>query len=169
MLFVVGVTGSDLDEYKQWARERLTPFLGPLRLIEQPGGPQGLHDFAADLADGSIAAIEVTGEVDGQRRSLAAQTRRKLASYRFSALALQGSDEWGLGAPPGDFHLLVPRRDGNDVVISHFHRRNDTPQQRWHHASDLPTLPTTLGDPLKVSHVAGQQTLTPLAACFPSD
>jgi hypothetical protein len=69
----------DLDEYEAWARARLTPLLGPLRRVDRRGGPEGLHDFEADLADGSVAALEVTGEVDAQRRSLAAAADRRLA------------------------------------------------------------------------------------------
>jgi hypothetical protein len=70
----------DLDEYEAWARARLAPLLGPLRRVDRRGGPLGLHDFEADLADGSVAALEVTGEVDEQRRSLAAAAERRLAS-----------------------------------------------------------------------------------------
>jgi hypothetical protein len=56
----------DLDSYEAWAHDRLTPVLGPLRRIDRRGGPPALHDFEADLADGSVAALEVTGEVDAQ-------------------------------------------------------------------------------------------------------
>jgi hypothetical protein len=48
----------DLDQYEAWAQDRLTPLLGPLRRIDRRGGPPGLHDFEADLADGSVAALE---------------------------------------------------------------------------------------------------------------
>jgi hypothetical protein len=70
----------DLDQYEAWARDRLTPLLGPLRRIDRRGGPEGLHDFEADLADGSVAALEVTGEVDAQRLSLASSAERRLSS-----------------------------------------------------------------------------------------
>jgi hypothetical protein len=61
----------DLDQYEAWAHDRLTPLLGPLRRIDRRGGANGLHDFEADLADGSVAALEVTGEVDARRLDLA--------------------------------------------------------------------------------------------------
>jgi hypothetical protein len=70
----------ELDSYEAWAHDRLTPVLGPLRRIDRRGGPPGLHDFEADLADGSVAALEVTGEVDAQRLSLAASAERRLSS-----------------------------------------------------------------------------------------
>jgi hypothetical protein len=70
----------DLDQYEIWACERLTPHLGPLRTIDRRGGPPGLHDFEADLADGSVAALEVTGEVDAQRLDLASSAERRLSS-----------------------------------------------------------------------------------------
>jgi hypothetical protein len=70
----------DLDQYEAWAQGRLTPLLGPLRRIDRRGGPPGLHDFEADLADGSVAALEVTVEVDDQRLDLAASAERRLSS-----------------------------------------------------------------------------------------
>jgi hypothetical protein len=78
-----------LDEYEQRARERLAEFLGLIRIVDRPGGPPGLHDFEAVLADGSVAAIEVTGEVDAQRLDLAASADRHLSS-----LVLPGSDSF---------------------------------------------------------------------------
>ena len=70
----------DLDQYEAWARDRLTPLLGPLRRIDRRGGPPGLHDFEADLSDGSVAALEVTGDVDAQRLQLEAAAERRLSS-----------------------------------------------------------------------------------------
>jgi hypothetical protein len=70
----------DLDQYEAWAQGRLTPLLGPLRRIDRRGGPPALHDFEADLADGSVAALEVTVEVDDQRLDLAASAERRLSS-----------------------------------------------------------------------------------------
>jgi hypothetical protein len=70
----------DLDPYEAWARDRLTPPLGPLRKIDRRGGPSGLHDFEADLPSGSVAALEVTGEVDAQRLDLASSAERRLSS-----------------------------------------------------------------------------------------
>jgi hypothetical protein len=73
-----------LDPYEAWARDRLTPLLGPLRKTDRRGGPPGLHDFEADLPDGSIAALEVTGEVDARRRDLASSAERHLSSVTLS-------------------------------------------------------------------------------------
>jgi hypothetical protein len=70
----------DLDPYEAWARDRLTPLLGPLRWTDWRGGPPGLHDFEADLPNGSIAALEVTSEVDAQRRDLASSAEHHLSS-----------------------------------------------------------------------------------------
>jgi hypothetical protein len=73
-------TNDDLDPYEAWTHDRLTPLLGPLRRIDRRGGPPGLHDFEGDLADGSVAALEVTAEVDAQRLSLASSAERRLSS-----------------------------------------------------------------------------------------
>ena len=70
----------DLDPYESYAQDRLTPLLGPLRRIDRPGGPPGQHDFEADLPDGSVAALEVTSEVDDQRLNLASAAERRLSS-----------------------------------------------------------------------------------------
>jgi hypothetical protein len=51
-----------------------------LRRIDRRGGPPGLHDFEADLPDGSVAAVEVTGEVDAQRLRLESSVERRLSS-----------------------------------------------------------------------------------------
>ena len=51
------------------------------------GVPPGLQDFEADVPGGSIAAIEVTAEVDRGRLDLAASARRHLSKLR-----LPGSD-----------------------------------------------------------------------------
>jgi hypothetical protein len=70
----------DLDPYELWARdqlERLEPRLGPLQLIDRKGGPPGLHDFEANLPDGSVAALEVTSEVEPDRLSVASEIRRR--------------------------------------------------------------------------------------------
>jgi hypothetical protein len=70
----------DLDPYETYAQDRLTPLLGRLRRIDRPGGPPGQHDFEADLPDGSVAALEITSEVDDQRLKLASSAERRLAS-----------------------------------------------------------------------------------------
>jgi hypothetical protein len=50
--------------------------LGPLRCMDPGGGPEGAHDFEADLDDGGFAAIEVTGEVESGQRALESLVRR---------------------------------------------------------------------------------------------
>jgi hypothetical protein len=75
-----------LDVYERWARDRLSSILGPLRLVDRPGGQPGVHDFEADLADHLVVAVEVTGEVDSQRLSQAASIEHHL-----SPLTLPGS------------------------------------------------------------------------------
>jgi hypothetical protein len=70
----------DLDPYEAWACDRLTPLLGPLRRTDRRGGPSGVHDFEVDLPNGSVAAFEVTGEVDRERLDLAASAQRHLSS-----------------------------------------------------------------------------------------
>jgi hypothetical protein len=85
------------NEYEQWARERLTPLLGTLRVIDGPGAPPGSHDFEADLPDGSIAALEVTGEVDEVRRKLASAADRRLASIHLP----DSTSAWWVGLAAG--------------------------------------------------------------------
>ena len=51
-------------------RDRLEPILGALRCIDPGAGPEGAHDFEADLDDGGFAAIEVTGEEEFEQRAL---------------------------------------------------------------------------------------------------
>jgi hypothetical protein len=70
----------DLDPYEAWACDRLTELLGPLRKTDRRGGPSGLHDFEADLPNGSTAALEVTGEVDKERLDLATSAQRHVSS-----------------------------------------------------------------------------------------
>jgi hypothetical protein len=65
-----------LDRYERCARDRLEPILGSLRCIDPGGGPEGAHDFEADLEDGGFAAIEVTGEVEFGQRALESLVRR---------------------------------------------------------------------------------------------
>jgi hypothetical protein len=87
----------DLDQYEAWAHDRLTPLLAPLRRTDRRGGPPGLHDFEATLADGSVAALEVTAEVDAQRLSLASSAGRRL-----SAITLANSESlWLVGLAAG--------------------------------------------------------------------
>lgn len=82
-----------LDSYERWARDRLEPVLGPLRVIDRKGGPPGLHDLEADLPAGGIAAVEITSEVERARLDLAASAYRHL-----SALTLAGSSySWQVG------------------------------------------------------------------------
>lgn len=84
------------DRYEQLARARLKPILGPLREIDPGGGPVQLHDFEAGLPDGSVAAIEVTGEVDPRQRAL------ESAITRLPALTVPGSRwQWIIGLYTG--------------------------------------------------------------------
>jgi hypothetical protein len=87
----------DLDQYEAWARDRLTPLFGPLRKRDRRGGPPGLHDFEADLPDGSVAALEVTGVVDAQRLDLASSTERRLSSVTLPNSTLT----WSVGLAAG--------------------------------------------------------------------
>jgi hypothetical protein len=82
-----------LDPFELWARDHLEPLLGALRVIDRKGGPPGLHDFEADLSGGFVAAIEVTGLVEGARLDLTASAHRRL-----SGLRLPGSSHcWRVG------------------------------------------------------------------------
>ncbi|MFC4999857.1 hypothetical protein ACFPIJ_18700 [Dactylosporangium cerinum] len=84
---------SHLDQYELIARDRLSPILGMFRDVDVPGGPEGMHDFEVDLADGSVAAIEVTSEVDSQRLRTGAAAQRT-----FPQLTLDGSvPTWVVG------------------------------------------------------------------------
>jgi hypothetical protein len=76
----------ELDVFEQCAQSRLAPILGLLRQVDPGGGPTPLHDFEADLADGSVAVVEVTAEVDSDR------LRREAAAARLlSSLSVPGS------------------------------------------------------------------------------
>src|SRR5438876_632104 len=69
------MSGSDdLDIYEQWTKTAVTPVRGPLRHTDTSSAAEGTHDFEADLPDGAIAAIEVTGEVHGPRPEQGGQT-----------------------------------------------------------------------------------------------
>jgi hypothetical protein len=82
----VGVVTRPGDEHlnwtERWARGRLEPVLGPLRVIDRKGGPSGLHDLEADLPGGAVAAIEITSEVEEARLSLMASADRHLKKLR---------------------------------------------------------------------------------------
>jgi hypothetical protein len=74
-----------LDENERWARDRLEKSLGQLRVIDRSrkGGPPGLHDFEADLPGGSVAAVEVTSEVEPERLGVESEIRRRgLSTFR---------------------------------------------------------------------------------------
>ncbi|MFI6832804.1 hypothetical protein ACIBG5_37215 [Kribbella sp. NPDC050241] len=66
-----------MDEYERWAKRQLEPALGEMTFADRAGGPPGQHDFNATLSDGSVAAIEVTSVVDGDRRNLSASIEKK--------------------------------------------------------------------------------------------
>jgi len=75
------------DQYELWARDRLEPLLGSLRIIDKKGGPPGQHDFEADLPGGLVAALEVTSEVESDRLSVASEIRRRgMSRYPVSGL-----------------------------------------------------------------------------------
>ena len=77
-----------LDPYELWARDRLEPLLGSLRVIDKKGGPPRVHDFEADLAGGLVAALEVTSEVESDRLSVASEIRRSgLSRYPLPGLS----------------------------------------------------------------------------------
>ena len=76
-----------LDPYELWARDRLEPLLGSLRVIDKKGGPPRVHDFEADLPGGLVAALEVTSEVESDRLSVASEIRRRgLSRYPLPGL-----------------------------------------------------------------------------------
>jgi hypothetical protein len=75
-----------LNSYELWARDWLEPLLGRLRVVDRKGGRPGLHDFEADLPNGSTEAIEVTSEVESKRLD-----QESSAERRFSSFTLQGS------------------------------------------------------------------------------
>jgi hypothetical protein len=83
-----------LDWYERWARDRLEPVLGPLRVIDRKGGPTpGVHDLEADLPTGMVAAIEITSEVEGARLALAASADRHLSGLRLAG----SNNSWRVG------------------------------------------------------------------------
>jgi hypothetical protein len=87
----------DLDMYETYAQDRLTPILGRLRRIDRRGGPSGLHDFEADLPNGSVAALEVTGEVDAKRLDLESSAERRLSSITLP----NSTQTWSVGLAAG--------------------------------------------------------------------
>jgi hypothetical protein len=95
-----------LDPFELWARDRLEPLLGSLRVIDKKGGPPRLHDFEADLPGGLVAALEVTSEVEQARLKLTASAHRRL-----SALTLPGSTQcWQVGlAADACVNAISPR------------------------------------------------------------
>jgi hypothetical protein len=83
----------ELDVFELCARDRLEPILGSLKFIDPGGGPESLYDFEAALPGNSIAAIEVTSEVNSQRLELEASAARLL-----SPLNVPGSEfRWLVG------------------------------------------------------------------------
>jgi hypothetical protein len=86
-----------LDPFEQWARLRLEPILGPLRVTDPGGGPQSLHDFEADLPGGLIAAIEVTSENEPARLELESLAQR----LQSSIIVPDSRFTWLVGLSPG--------------------------------------------------------------------
>src|SRR5690242_12488133 len=82
-IVIPGPDDEHLNSYELWARDRLEPLLGRLRVVEQnqQGGGPGLHDFEADLPSGSIAGSEVTREVESMRRDQESSAGRRFSSF----------------------------------------------------------------------------------------
>jgi hypothetical protein len=78
-----------MNDSELYAKARLEPILGPLRCIDCPGGTPGLHDFEADLPNGKVAAIEVTGDMNSDRLALEAELeRQELSSFTVPSLRM---------------------------------------------------------------------------------
>ena len=79
----------DMNDSELYAKARLEPILGPLRCIDCPGGTPGLHDFEADLPNGTVAAVEVTGDMNSDRLALEAELERQdLSSFTLPSLRM---------------------------------------------------------------------------------
>lgn len=79
----------DMNDSELYAKARLEPILGPLRCIDGPGGTPGLHDFEADLRNGTVAAVEVTGDMNSDRLALEAELERQdLSSFTLPSLRM---------------------------------------------------------------------------------
>jgi hypothetical protein len=101
---VVELTDDEhLSGDERWLRHRLESAIGPTRVTDLKGGPPGQHDLEADLADGTIAAIEITSEADQARLSVQAAAKRHLA-----AVTVPGSQfAWLVNVtPPADVRAL---------------------------------------------------------------
>lgn len=96
-----------LDKDERWVRHLLEGTVGPTRVSDLKGGPEGRHDLEADLPDGRIAAIEITSEADPARLSVAGAARRHL-----SALTIPGSQfAWLVNVTP-QADVLTLRKTG---------------------------------------------------------
>jgi hypothetical protein len=72
-----------LDDIERWARHNVVEkAIGRSRVtdLSRRGGPGGKHDLEADLPGRKIAAIEITSEADGARRSLRDALKRHLSA-----------------------------------------------------------------------------------------
>ena len=79
----------DMNDSERYAKARLEPLLGPFRCIDCPGGPPGLHDFEADLPNGTVAAVEVTGDMNSDRLALEVELERQdLSSFPLPSLRM---------------------------------------------------------------------------------
>jgi hypothetical protein len=99
-----------LDENERWARDRLEMSLGQLRVIDRSrkGGPPGLHDFEADLPGGSVAAVEVTSEVEPERLGVDSEIRRRgLSTFRLPGV----TSLWSVRLTDGARVKELSRRD----------------------------------------------------------
>jgi hypothetical protein len=78
-----------MNDSEWYAKARLEPILGPLRCIDCPGGTPGLRDFEAELPNGTVAAVEVTGNMNSDRLALEADLERQdLSSFTLPSLRM---------------------------------------------------------------------------------
>jgi hypothetical protein len=79
----------ELDENEAWAVIRLSPLIGPMRLVDM-SGRQHKHDFEATLPDGRFAAIEVTSETNRVLLS----TRAAIQQKDLDRVHIEGDVSW---------------------------------------------------------------------------
>lgn len=109
---LIGDEHLNLEE--RWVRRRLERALGPTRVTDWNGGPEGQHDLEADLPEGGIAAIEITREADGARLRAAARAKRYLSDvkvpgsqFKWLVHVAPQADAGALGKADGLVALLI--------------------------------------------------------------
>ena len=71
----------DVNDSEWYAKARLEPIVAPW-CIDCAGGTRGLHDFEADLPNGTVAAVEVTGDMNSDPLAPEAELERQdLSSF----------------------------------------------------------------------------------------